>query len=246
MPSGFQTWTDSGFIQVDSDLGMPNWQLRQKLTVNAASSSFQIYYNNVGTVGTVGAWMTQFVFSAVSPLVAFTITNGAYFVPVKWTINGNNYVVDVVVSGPCSMTAYIFDRADQTMSGNNFGAQVFNAAGQCVADVTVPFARILGSYTDNLQFGNGATGWFSGGGNEPPKGQFGQWGFGIGQAAVAAVVASWEYTSNVSGVWMSMFNTNGGTITGNNYLIGSGSGNNYVGFKENLQWAFTAVDVSNY
>jgi hypothetical protein len=246
MPSGFQAWTDSGFVQVDSDLGMPNWQLRQKITVGSNGSSFQLYYNDVGTVGTVGANMVQFVFNAINPLVAFTIDNGMYFVPIKWTANGNTWTVDIVVNGPCTMTAYIFDRADVTMSGNNFGAQVFNAAGACVADVTVPFARILGSFTGNLQFASGSTGWYSSGGNEPPKGIFGTWGFGVGQVAVAAVIPTWEYTSNVSGAYMSMFNTNGGTIQGTNALIGSGSSNNYVGFKEQLQWGFTALDVSNY
>lgn len=247
MTAGFQAWTDSGFIQVDSDLGMPNWQLRQKLTASAVDSSFQIYYNNIGQTATVGAKMIQFVFTAINPLVAFTINgSGLYFVPIKWTQNGNSWTVDIVVNAACTMTCYVFDRADQTMSSNNFGAQVFNGSGACVADVTVPFARILGSFTGNLQFPSGSTGWYSGGGQEPPRGVFGTWNFGVAAVAVAAIIPTWEYTSSVKGAFMSLFNTNGGDIQGINTLIGSGDSSNYVGFKEQLQWGFTAVDVTNY
>lgn len=247
MPAGFQAFTDSGFIQVDSELGMPNWQLRQKITLGTNGSSFQLYYNNVGTVQTVGANMAQFVFNAISPLVAFSCDNGAFIVPLKWTPNGNTYTIDVVANQPCNITAYIFDQADQTMSGNNYGAQVFNASGTCVADVTVPFARILGSNTNNLQFGSGATGWYSGGGNEPPKGVFGSWGYGVGQVAVACIRPAYMLSANVQGCYLSMFNTNGGVITGTFGSIGSvGNDNNYVGFKEALQWGYTAIDVSTY
>lgn len=246
MTAGFQAWTDSGFIQVDSDLGMPNWQLRQKITAASSGSSFQLYYNNANIKGYCNANMVQFAFTAISPFVAFTVDSGAYFVPILTTVSGNTYTINVVVNQPCNVTAYIFDRADQTMSGNNFGAQVFNTAGQCVADVTVPFARILGSYTGNLQFPSGSMGWYSGGGQEPPKGVFGSWNLGVGTVAVGAVIPTWEYTSSVDGVYLSMFNTNGGVVTGTNGLIGSGSSSNYVGFKEQLQWGFTALDVSNY
>lgn len=246
MTSGFQALTDSGFIQVDSEVGMPNWQLRQTIVAGAVSSSFQLYYNNVGTTQSVPAYMVTFSFTAINPFVAFTVDNGAYFVPIRFSSNGNTYTIDVVTTGPCNVTAYIFDRADFTMSGNNYGMQVFNGSGSCVADVTVPFARVLGSLTGNLQFPSGSTGWFSSGGQEPPKGVFGQWGWGVGQVALGAIIPTWEYTSNVNGVWMSMFNTSGGVVTGNNALIGSGSGNNYVGFREQLQWAYTAIDVTNY
>jgi hypothetical protein len=247
MTAGFQTLTDSGFIQVDSELGMPNWQLRQKITQPSVDSSFQLYYNNAGITKSVAWKMVTFTFTAISPLVAFSVDNGGYIVPLKWTQNGNSWQVDLVCSGPCNVTAYIFDQADQTISGNNYGAQVFNTAGSCVADVTVPFARFLGSQTNNLQFGNGATGWWSSGGQEPPKGQFGQWNYGVGQVAVACVRPAYEYGNNVQGCYLSMFNTSGGVITGNFMAAGPvGGENNYVGFKEALQWGFSAIDVTNY
>jgi hypothetical protein len=248
MPAGFQALTDSGFIQVDTEIGMPNWQLRQKITLATnPSGQFQLYYNDVGTTQNVTAPMATFGFTALSPLVAFACDSGAYVCPLKWTQNGNSFVVDVVANANCNITAYIFDQADQTISGNNYGAQCFNALGRCVADVTVPFARFLGTQTNNLQFPNGATGWYASGGQEPPKGVFGSWGYGVGQVAIACVRPAYMISSAANGCWLSMFNTSGGTVTGNFGGLGSvGGDNNYVGFKEAVQWAFAAIDVTNY
>ena len=115
MTAGFQALTDSGFIQVDSDLGMPNWQLLQKITIASSIGSFQLYFNNVGGTQRLNANMVTFNFAAVSPLVAFTCDSGAFIAPIVWRQSGNSYSVDIVCNAPCNVTAYIFDQADQTM-----------------------------------------------------------------------------------------------------------------------------------
>lgn len=248
MTAGFQALTDSGFIQIDSEVGMPNYQLRQKIVQGCWQANLLVYYNNVGTNFYInGVWTTTFTFNAVTPMVAFSCDSGAYIAPVKWTVNGNSFSVDVISTGPCNITAYVFDQAWNAESGNNFGMKVWNGAGQLIADATVPFARPMSKLGGNLQFADGSTGWYAGGGQEPPHGVFGQWGFGVGQVAVACVSPAWQYAVG-TGCWVSCFNTSGGTVTGLFAGFGDtgGGNNNYVGFKESLHWDFVAMDVSNY
>src|ERR1700751_280180 len=103
MTAGFQAWTDSGFIQVDSDLGMPNWQLRQKITQATGAGQFRLYYNNPGTSTYQNARMTTFNFTAVSPLCAFACDSNAYIAPIVWRQTGNSYSVDVVANQDCNV-----------------------------------------------------------------------------------------------------------------------------------------------
>jgi hypothetical protein len=250
MPAGFQSFAADGsnVIQIDSDTGLPNLQLRTKITQTLGASGFQVYTISDGSTRSSAGYVSTFSFSAVSPLVAFECSSG-YMVPMKWTRSGNSYTVQVVGTGPAAVTLYVFDTNDWAASTNRFGMQVFNASGVLVADALSQFAKPVGVAQGNCKYAVGSTGWASDGGTWAAA--QGSYGFSVPErVAVACIqpaycVGSGNGGQNNAGVFLSTFNTSGGTVNVRMDSFGdNGLYNNYVGFREALGWNFTAIDVS--
>jgi hypothetical protein len=250
MPVGFQCFAQDGsnVAQIDSDIGLGNMQLRQKITQTMAWAGFPVYTISDGSRYSSQGNQTTFTFTATNPLVVFECP-GSYCVPMTWTHSGGNWSVVVVGDSAVPVTAYIFDEVGSIGVGGNFGLQVFNAASVLVADVTKPFVRNVGSNQGNPKYAYGATGYATDSGTWSAA--QGSKAFPVAQRVGIACVQPAFGTGGTSGgasnagVVMSCFKTSGGTISTNMVMFGDTSNfNNYTGFKEAISWSYLAVDIS--
>lgn len=251
MTAGFQSFAADGsnVIQIDSETGLPNFQLRAKMTQTLQRLTFPIYTISDGSRYSSGGWGTTFSFNAINPCVVFEC-GGSAIVPESWANNGNAWTVRVVGSQQADVTIYIMDTNDWGVRGNlNGGLQVFNGSGQLIADATTPFLKPVGFWQGNPKYAYGQTGFTQDGGtwdtnqgaaNFPVPQRV---GFACVQPAY--VVGSGTGQPNNAGVIMSAFSTNGPTISA--FMVGFGDNStyhNYNGFRESLSWSLMAVDIS--
>lgn len=251
MTAGFQCFAADGsnVIQIDSDTGLPNLQLRTKITQTLQASAIPVYTISNGSRYNSSGYSTTFSFSAVSPLVAFECSGG-YMVPMTWSKSGNTYTVLVAGTSGASVSLYVFDRNDWATSASHYGLQVFNSSGTLVADALSPFAKPVGFVQGNPKYAYGSTGYASDSGTwAQSQGSYGM--SVLNRVAIACVqpayvVGGTAGGSSNAGVYMSTFNTSGGTVNVNMDSFGDNRNyNNYVGFREALSWRFMGIDVSN-
>lgn len=251
MPAGFQCFAQDGsnVAQIDSDVGLGNMQLRQKITQTMSFAGFLVYKISTGSRYSSQGNQTTFTFTATNPFVVFECPSG-YCVPMTWTRSGSNWSVLVVGSAAVPVTCYVFDQVSAISMSGNFGLQVFNAAGALVADVAKPFPRIVGSNQGNPKYAYGSTGYGTDGGTWPTA--QGSKAYSVAQRVGIACVQPAFGTGGTSGgasnagVVMSTFNTSGGTVSQQMTMFGDTSNfNNYTGFKEALSWSYLAVDISS-
>jgi hypothetical protein len=250
MPAGFQCFAQDGsnVAQIDSELGLGNMQLRQKITQTMSFAGFLVYTIAGGQRYSSQGNQTTFTFTAANPLVVFECPGG-YCTPMTWTQSGSTFTVVVVGSASVPVTCYVFDQVSAITSSHNFGMQVFNAAATLVADVATPFARIVGSNQGNPKYAYGSTGYATDSGTWSAA--QGSKAFTVAQRVGFACVQPAFGTGGTSGgasnagVVMSCLNTSGGTISTNMVMFGDTSNfNNYTGFKEAISWSYLAVDIS--
>lgn len=165
MPAGFQCFAQDGsnVAQIDSDIGLGNMQLRQKITQTMAFAGFLVYTISDNSRYSSQGNQTTFTFAATNPFVVFECPGG-YCVPMTWTKSGSNWSVVVVGSASVPVTCYVFDQVSAIPLSGNYGLQVFNASGVLVADVTKSFPKIVGSNqaTRNMPTDRRATGRIAG------------------------------------------------------------------------------------
>jgi hypothetical protein len=250
MPAGFQSFAADGsnVVQIDSDIGLPNLQLRTKTTQTLAAGGFQVYTISDGSTRSSSGFVTTFSFSALNPLVAFECSGG-YMTPMTWSKSGNGYSVTVVGTSGAAVTMYVFDTNDWATSSSHYGLQVFNASGVLVADALSPFAKPVGTIHGNPKYAYGSTGYASDSGTWATS--QGSYGFSVlERVAVACIQPAYVVGAGAggqtnAGVYLSTYNTVGGTVNVNMDSFGDNRNfNNYVGFREALNWEFTAIDVS--
>jgi hypothetical protein len=250
MPAGFQCFAQDGsnVAQIDSDIGLGNMQLRQKITQTMAFAGFLVYTISDNSRYSSQGNQTTFTFTATNPFVVFECPSG-YCVPMTWTKSGSNWSVVVVGSASVPVTCYVFDQVSSIPLSGNYGLQVFNAAGALVADVAKPFPRIVGSNQGNPKYAYGSTGYTTDSGTWPAA--QGSKAYSVAQRVGFACVQPAFGTGGTSGgasnagVVMSTFNTSGGTVSQQMTMFGDTSNfNNYTGFKEALSWSYLAVDIS--
>jgi hypothetical protein len=250
MPAGFQCFAADGTntIQIDSDSGLPNFQLRQKITQTMASGPIPVYKVASGQQYTSNGPQTTFSFYAVTPLVVFEC-NGAHICPHAWTRSGNNNTVTVVGDAAASVSIYVFDQNDFSVTANRYGMQVFNASGVLVADAVAAFARPVGFSQGNPKYAYGSTGFTT---------DSGTWGtdqgtstfsvverVGIACVQPAFAIGGSAGGASNAGINLSTFRTYGNAINANMTTFGDNrNNNNYVGFREALSWSYMAVDIS--
>lgn len=251
MAAGLQVFAADGsnVAQIDSEGGMPNFQLRQKLTQITSPVSIPVWTISDGSRYSSSGYGTTFTFTAINPLAVFECS-GSYCVPHQWTRNGNTYTVFVLCKDSnVAISLYVFDQASAAVVPNNFGLQVFDAGGVLIADITTPFARPRGVATGNPKYAVGSTGYATDSGTWQQA--QGSYGFPVAQrVGIACVEPSFAAGGGSGGATnagmnLSMFNTAGGTV--NVAMIGCGdnsNNNNYTGFREALTWRFMAVDIS--
>jgi hypothetical protein len=251
MAYGFKCLAQDGsnVAQIDSDTGLGNMQLRQKITQTMAFSGFLVYTIAGGSRYSSQGNNTTFSFTAVKPLVVFECPTG-YCAPMTWHSSGNNWTVLVVGDSSVPVTIYVFDRVDYIgRSSSAYGMLVYNASGTLVADVTQPFARPVGFAQGNPKYAYGQTGYATDSGTWSEA--QGSSSFTVNQRVGFACVQPAFGTGGTSGgasnagVVFSLFNTSGGTITTHIHMFGDTSNfNNYTGFKEAISWSYMAMDIS--
>jgi hypothetical protein len=250
MPAGFQCFAADGsnVIQIDSDTGLCNYQLRQKITQTMGFAGFLVYTISDGSRYSSQGNQTTFTFTAIQPLVVFECTAG-YAAPMTWTKSGNTYTVLVVGDSSVPVSIYVYDQNDFSTGSNHYGMQIFNASGVLVADAVANFAKPKGFVTGNPKYAVGSTGYTT---------DSGTWGAAQGSSAFAvpqkvgfACVEPAFGTGGTSGgasnagVVFSLHNCAGGTINTKMQMFGDTSNfNNYTGFKEAITWKYMAVDLS--
>ncbi|AET90689.1 gp23 [Burkholderia sp. YI23] len=250
MPAGFQAFSADGTntIQIDSDTGLPNFQLRQKITQTMASGPIPVYTVATGAQYTSSGPQATFSFYAISPLIVFECS-GAHVCPHAWTKSGNNYTVTVVGDAAVPVTIYVFDQNDFSVGANRYGLQVFNASGVLVADAVAAFAKPVGFSQGNPKYAYGSTGYTT---------DSGTWGTDQGTSSFSVVervgiacvqpafaIGGTAGGATNAGINLSTFLTSGNSVNVNMTGFGDNrNNNNYVGFREALSWSYMAVDIS--
>lgn len=248
MTAGFQAWTDSGLVQIDGTTS--NYALRQQFVVTTGGGSINAGRANNGTQYTFSANVANFTITAVTPLIAL-YSPDAYATILKCVaLGGNNWAVQVWTNTAANVGVYVFDRASVAApAGPGFGLQVFDAAGQLIADARQRLARIIDTQAGNIN-------------NTGPD--WGQWNqvdqrtytFGpyagvskIGVAAIGTAFVSAPTGGNNNGWYdISALRTVGNTVYFNYAYYSVGNTfhpSNNVNFGSQFDWRFMAVDLSN-
>ncbi|WP_244792638.1 hypothetical protein [Caballeronia grimmiae] len=250
MPAGFQCFSADGTntIQIDSDSGLPNYQLRQKITQTMAVGAIPVYTVASGQRYQSSGPTTTFSFYAISPLVVFECS-GAHLCPHAWTQSGNNFSVTVVGDASVPVTIYVFDKNDFSVTANRFGLQVFNAAGVLVADAAAAFAKPVGFAQGNPKYAYGSTGYTTDSGTWASDQGTNSYSV-VERVGVACIQPAWAIGGGSggatnAGIYLSTFRTSGNAINTNMTSFGDNRNvNNYTGFREALSWSYMAVDIS--
>ena len=134
MPAGFQTFNETGNVQIDANF--KNMEFRSKGT-------FSIAPTNAPNGGGVTSTYTV-RFTGQAPILAIVCSSYCY---VGTYIEGAETLFVIVNAENATITGeyFIFDVADNTQSSNS-GLQVFNELGQLVFDANKRYMKVLDYY----------------------------------------------------------------------------------------------------
>lgn len=126
MPAGFQSFNDSGTVQIDDTYPSLILNASPVITVSSGSDT---------TLNVSGA----------NPMLFLGQTNGAgVCVRSRVNIGTNLWRYTLQASSTVNVRVYIFDYA--TPYASNFGMQVFNASGTLIFDSNAPFFKMVAVY----------------------------------------------------------------------------------------------------
>lgn len=126
MPAGFQSFNDSGTVQIDDTY--------PSLILNASP-----------TITVTGAYDTILDVNGANPMLFLGQTNGAgVCVRSRVNIGTNVWRYTMQASSTVNVRIYIFDYA--TPYAGNYGMQVFNGSGVLIFDSNAPFFKMVAIY----------------------------------------------------------------------------------------------------
>ncbi|MBK5120878.1 hypothetical protein IQ288_13395 [Burkholderia sp. R-69980] len=247
MGVGYQAWTDTGLAQIDGVA--QNYVLRQNFLITTASGDMNAGKSNAGNQYTLKANIADFIVYATAPFIA--LYSPSAYATMLWCIKQSEGIWSVRLwsNTAAIVGVYIFDQAAVVApTGPGFGLQVFDEAGNLVADARQRLARVIDIQIGNIN--NAGPGW-------------GQWAqvdgrayqfsypqvskIGVG-ALGTAFVSSPTGGSNNGWYNMSGLQTAGSTVNFNYAYYAQGNtshpGNNNC-FGSQYDWRFMAVDLSN-
>lgn len=134
MPTGFQVYNDSGFLQVDQDTF--NFTLTNKGTLTLNNTAY----------GSATIRRGSFSVTATYPVIAIQSSYDTFVNVINtgtnaWTV----YVWSLNCPNAGTVAWYLFASANNNATTDNFGLEVFNASGVRVFHSSAKVMRVFGS-----------------------------------------------------------------------------------------------------
>ncbi|WP_320327930.1 hypothetical protein [Pseudomonas sp. P8_250] len=121
MSAGFQSWNDSGTVQIDENYTSMTLVTSPTITINTTDTYFDI--------------------ASANPIVFLGNTSGAYVrMTSRVNLGGSVWRYTFSANVAINVRLYCFDQA--APSSSNYGMQIFNGSGVLVFDSNSPFLRL--------------------------------------------------------------------------------------------------------
>ena len=244
MTTGFKAYTDTGLFQIDGE--SLNFQLVNRQQGNTARQSLQTVYNNIGQQFSATYNVVTFVFTAVTPLVAFRAQDGVRVCNWSLTRSGNTFTARFIADTTgAQVTLWVFDQS--TATADSFGMKIYNSSGQLMVSAIQPMAKIADVITGQY-YAAQLTGFVNGGNMPGDNVQTRAYSFKPAFAAVYPCHFMYgtgdESVERGDGTMMSGLMVNGDSIQWDFHTYEGVRGNNYVGFAEASAYRFMVLDMT--
>ncbi|WP_261503564.1 hypothetical protein [Burkholderia multivorans] len=180
MPAGFQAFTDTGVFQIDGESVNFGFRQHAVCTTSDGGAGFNTLYPVA----------TQLTFAAQSPVVAIYAPGEAVALLACKENGDGTWTATFCSPVATSFDVYIFDAMSACPpSGSRCGLQAFNSQGVLIADSAIPFLKVLGAGSGDLNVPPSSTA-MQGGGTYTQ-----QWTFGVARAATVVGVTATAYAA---------------------------------------------------